>query len=164
MSEQTAAPQAAQDEQIVVFEVDSESYGVAIGAVQEIIRTPVITIVPRAPQHVSGVINLRGRVIPVIDLRVRFGLPPREAGRDSRVVVLDIDGQTVGAWVDGVSEVRRIAADAIEAPSPTLAGEGSHLRAIAKVDDRLIILLHLDKVLEAPRFDLHAGEDAVAVA
>jgi purine-binding chemotaxis protein CheW len=94
MPEQTVV---AADEQVVVFEVDAESYGVAISAVQEIIRTPVITIVPRAPEHVAGVINLRGRVIPVIDLRIRFRLPPREAGRDSRVVVMDVDGQTVGA-------------------------------------------------------------------
>jgi purine-binding chemotaxis protein CheW len=157
MPEQTVV---AADEQVVVFEVDAESYGVAISAVQEIIRTPVITIVPRAPEHVAGVINLRGRVIPVIDLRIRFRLPPREAGRDSRVVVMDVDGQTVGAWVDGVSEVRRIPAEAIEAPGATLAGEATHLRAIAKVDDRLIILLHLDKVLEPPQFDLDPSEDA----
>ena len=161
MPEQAAS---AQDEQIVVFEVEAERYGVPIGAVQEIIRTPAITLVPRAPVHVAGVINLRGRVIPVIDLRLRFGLPPREAGRDSRVVVLDVDGQTVGAWVDSVSEVRRIAADAIEAPGATLASEGAHLRAIAKVDEKLIILLHLDRVLEPPQLSADDLEAVAAVA
>lgn len=155
MSEQDAT---AHDEQLVVFLVGGESYGVAIADVQEIIRTPAITAVPRAPEHVAGVINLRGRVIPVIDLRKRFRLPPADAGRDGRVVVINVSGEIVGATVDSVSEVLRVPAEAIVPPAPTLGGSGAHIRGIAQFDERLIVLLDLDRVLEPPQIDLDAFE------
>ncbi len=140
------------EEQVVVFDLAGESYGIEIGHVQEIIRLPAITSVPRAPACVEGVVNLRGRVIPVINLRARFGLPDGERGRASRIVVLETGGQTVGALVDSVSEVLRIPHKTIEPPGATLQGpETAHLRGIAKVEDRLVILLDLDKV-----FDLSA--------
>ena len=136
------------EEQIVVFELGGESYGVEIGRVQEIIRPPAITAVPRAPEYVEGVINLRGRIIPVVNLRHRFGLPWAERDRASRIVVLDSEGNTVGVAVDGVSEVLRVPQAAVEPPGATLAGPDTiHLRGIAKVADRLIILLHLDHIV-----------------
>lgn len=147
MSEQSAI---ARDEQLVVFLVGGESYGVAIADVQEIIRTPAITPVPRAAEHVAGVINLRGRVIPVIDLRKRFRLPPHDAGRDGRVVVMAVAGQIVGATVDSVSEVLRVPANAIEPPAATLGGSEAHIRGIAQLEERLIVLLELERVLEPP--------------
>ena len=139
------------DEQLVVFLVGGESYGVAIADVQEIIRTPAITVVPRAPEHVAGVINLRGRVIPVIDLRKRFRLPAADAGRDGRVVVLNVSGEIVGATVDSVSEVLRVPVDAIAPPAATLGSASDHIRGIAQFEERLIVLLDLDRVLEPPQ-------------
>ncbi len=141
------------EEQVVVFDLAGESYGIEIGHVQEIIRLPAITSVPRAPAFVEGVVNLRGRVIPVINLRARFGLPDGERGRASRIVVLETGGQTVGALVDAVSEVLRIPRETIEPPGATLQGpETAHLRGIAKLEDRLVILLDLETV-----FDLSAS-------
>jgi purine-binding chemotaxis protein CheW len=138
------------EEQVVVFDIGGEQYGVEIGRVQEIIRPPAITTVPRAPEYVEGVINLRGRVIPVINLRRRFGLPQVERGRSSRIVVLEIAGQTVGAAVDGVSEVLRVPRAAVEQPGATLTGpQTAHLRGIAKLEDRLIILLDLDRIIDS---------------
>lgn len=140
---------AEAEEQVVVFDLAGESYGVSIRHVQEIIRRPAITVVPRAPEFVEGVINLRGRVIPVIDLRNRFGLPRIEPDRAARIAVLEIAGHTVGAAVDAVSEVLRIPTSVIEPPGATLAGPATaHLRGIAKIEDRLIILLDLERVLE----------------
>lgn len=136
------------EEQVVVFELGGECYGVDISLVQEIIRPPAITAVPRAPEYVEGVINLRGRVIPVINLRTRFGLPGVERGRTARIVVLNVEGQTVGAAVDAVSEVLRIAMSSVEPPGATLSGAAAaRLRGIAKLEDRLIILLDPNSIL-----------------
>ncbi len=139
---------SVKEEQLVVFTLADESYAVDIATVQEILRMQHITKVPRAPEFVEGVSNLRGRVIPVVDLRKRFGLPVTEHGNATRIVVVEINGQTIGIIVDGVSEVLRIQSDAIEPPSPVVTTiDSEYLRGIAKVDDRLIILLSLDKVL-----------------
>ncbi len=138
------------EEQIVVFELSGESYGVHIGSVQEIIRPPAITAVPRAPEYVQGVINLRGRVIPVVNLHIRFGLRGEagEATRASRIVVLEIEGHTIGAAVDAVSEVLRIPRSIIEPPGATLDGEQTrHLRGIARLGERLVILLELGHLI-----------------
>ena len=143
------------EEQLVVFDLANESYAVDIGAVHEIIRMQHITEVPRAPHFVEGVINLRGKVIPVIDLRRRFGLAGGEHGRASRIVVVDVGEHTIGIVVDGVSEVLRIPKSTIEPPSPVVTTvDSGYLRGIAKLEDRLIILLELDKVLTA--VDQHA--------
>lgn len=138
------------EEQVVVFELASESYGVDISRVREIIRPPAITAVPRAAWHIEGVINLRGRVIPVVNLRRRFGLPEAARERASRIVVVEVSGHIVGMAVDAVSEVLHIPSGAVEAPGATLASaETSHLRGIAKLNDSLVILLDLDRVIEA---------------
>lgn len=136
------------EEQLVVFELANEVYGVDIGRVQEIIRMTTITRLPRAPEFVEGVINLRGKVIPVVDLKKRFGLRDSEEGRSSRIVVVDVGQQTLGMVVDGVSEVLRVTKGAIEPPSPVVTTiESDYIRGIAKLEGRLIILLDLDKVL-----------------
>ncbi len=146
------------EEQVVVFELANEHYGIDIGRVQEIIRLPAITAVPRAPECVEGVVNLRGRVIPVLNLRKRFGLPDSERGRTSRIVVLEVSGNTVGALVDGVSEVLRVPANAVEPPGATLTGpETAHLRGIAKLEERLIILLNLDQIVDLAQRELVAA-------
>ena len=105
-----------EERQLVIFDLAAESYGVDINAVQGIIRMQTITKVPRTPEFVEGVINLRGEVIPVVDLRKRFGLTATEETKDSRIVVVYIGGQQVGMVVDAVTEVLRISADSIEPP------------------------------------------------
>jgi purine-binding chemotaxis protein CheW len=134
-------------EQLVVFEVADESFGIDINAVQEIIRLQQITEVPRAPMHVKGVINLRGKVIPVVDLREKLGFMQGEETKSSRIVVVDIAGTTVGMIVDAVSEVLRISSEQIEEPSSIIESYEQYLRGIGKVDNRLVLLLDLEKVL-----------------
>ena len=92
------------EQQLVVFDLSTEAYGVDIGAVREIIRLQDITRVPRTPEFVEGVINLRGKVIPVVDLRKRFGLPAEDESKENRIVVVDIGAQDIGVIVDAVTE------------------------------------------------------------
>jgi purine-binding chemotaxis protein CheW len=135
------------ERQLVVFTLADEDYGVDIGTVREIIRIQTITKVPKTPRFIEGVINLRGKVIPVIDLRKRFDLTAGAADKDSRIVVIDIGGQDIGVIVDAVTEVLRIPADSVEPPSSIIASvESEYLLGIAKLASRLIILLDLQKV------------------
>lgn len=142
--------QADGEQQLVVFDLGREIYGVDIASVQEIIRMQDITRVPRAPRFVEGVINLRGKVIPVVDLRRRFGLAVADHTRTSRIVVVDIGDHTIGMVVDGVSEVLRITEACIEPPSPVVTTlDSDYLRGIAKLEERLVILLELDRILSS---------------
>ena len=132
----------------MVFDLSTEAYGVDIGAVREIIRLQDITKVPRTPEFVEGVINLRGKVIPVVDLRKRFGLPAEEESKENRIVVVDIGAQDIGVIVDAVTEVLRIATESVEPPaSVIITADSEYLLGIAKLDSRLIILLDLEQVL-----------------
>ena len=136
------------DQQLVVFDLSTEAYGVDIGAVREIIRMQDITRVPRTPEFVEGVINLRGKVIPVVDLRKRFGLPAEEESKENRIVVVDIGAQDIGVVVDAVTEVLRIATESVEPPASVITtADSEYLLGIAKLDSRLIILLDLEQVL-----------------
>ena len=154
-SEQAQAPVPGTDiatngheEQLVIFILAREHYGVDIGAVESIIKMQPITAVPRAPSFVEGLTNLRGTVLPVIDLRRRFGLPVEEETKETRIVVVEINGMTVGMVVDGVSEVLHVPGEDIEPPSPIVSTvDSSFITGIAKVDERLIILLDLGQVL-----------------
>lgn len=154
-----AVDTAQEEKQLVVFDLDSESYGVDIGAVREIIRMQEITRVPRTPEFVEGVINLRGKVIPVVDLRKRFGLNAGEQNKDNRIVVVDIGGQDIGVVVDAVTEVLRIHASAIEPPSSVItSADSEYLLGIAKLDDKMIILLELESVLSDKEKDILSQE------
>lgn len=136
------------ENQLVVFDVAQEQYGVEIAAVEGIIKMPPITVLPRAPLFVEGVTTLRGKVLPVIDLRRRFGLPSATLTKDARIVVVEMGGVTVGMVVDGVREVLRINDEAVEPPSPLVTTVASaFIKGLAKVEARLIILLDLGKVL-----------------
>jgi purine-binding chemotaxis protein CheW len=136
------------EHQLVVFQLGAELYGVEISRVHEIIRLQAVTRVPRSPSFVEGVINLRGKVIPVVDLRRRFGLVSAEHTRASRIVVVEIGDQVVGIIVDAVSEVLRVSGATIEPPSPVVAGvDSEYIHGIAKLPERLVILLDLDRVL-----------------
>ena len=136
------------EEQLVVFRLQREHYGVPIGSVREIIRWQEVTQLPHTPDYVVGVINLRGTVIPVIDLAMRFGMGSSEASNETRIVVVEMASHLVGMVVDSVSEVLRLPTDAIEPPSAIAASVSvDFLRGVGKTGDRLIVLLDLDKVL-----------------
>ncbi len=136
------------ENQLVVFMLAKEHYGVRIAAVESIIKLQPITAVPCSPAFVEGVTNLRGRVLPVIDLRKRFGLRAEEPTKDTRIVVVEMNGTLVGMIVDSVSEVLRVPAEFVEPPSPIMTTvDSAFITGIAKVDEQLIILLDLEKVL-----------------
>lgn len=134
--------------QLVTFRIGEEEFGVDILAVQEIIRLMQITMVPRAPEFIEGVINLRGKVIPVINMRTRFNKSSHTPDSNTRIVVMELGQKIVGFLVDGVSEVLRIPESTVEDPPPVVAGIGSeYIRGIGKLDNRLLILLDLDNLL-----------------
>ncbi len=135
--------------QLVSFNLGTEEFAVDIAAVQEIVRMPEITKVPRSAAFVEGVVNLRGKIIPVVDLRKRFGLAVNPSTKSTRIIIVTIGGRTVGMIVDGVSEVLRLGTDAVEAAPElvTSAIDASFIRGIAKLEGRLLILLDLDLIL-----------------
>jgi purine-binding chemotaxis protein CheW len=135
------------ESQIVVCEIGSEYYGIDIDSVYEIIRYQDPTAVPSAPPFVEGVINLRGRIVPVVDLAGRFGRARGSMSRATRIVVTGSERTRVGLIVDGVSEVLSVPDDAIEATPGLAAGEDTgFLRGLVKLEDRLVILLRLDNL------------------
>ena len=134
--------------QIVSFRLADETFGVEITQVREIILMCEITGVPQAPHYVKGLINLRSTVIPVIDLRTKFGLPEGEQTSESRIMVMQVGAKTVGITVDGVDEVLRISNDQISPPPPTVASLGNeYLNGLVKLENQLLILLNIDKLL-----------------
>jgi purine-binding chemotaxis protein CheW len=134
--------------QLVSFNIGQEEFGVDILKVQEIIRMISVTHVPNSPHYVDGVINLRGKVIPIINLRTRLGLARKELDKDTRIIVVELDGKTVGFVVDSVSEVLRIPRNITEPPPAMVSGvDANYITAVGKLEDRLLILLDLDKVL-----------------
>lgn len=144
----TSVNQSSQEEQIVVFQLMEQVYGIDINSVYEIIRMEAITKIPRAPHFVEGVINLRGRIIPVIDLGLRFGLGQAERTPASRIIIVEVSGQTIGMIVDSVQEVLRIPLNTIEPAPPVANGiDAAYLRGIAVLPERLIILLDQNKIL-----------------
>jgi purine-binding chemotaxis protein CheW len=134
--------------QIVVAGLSSEEYGIPITQVQEIIKIPAITKIPNMPDFIEGVINLRGKVIPIIDLKKRFGLEIKKGTEDGRIVVTNTQNQSVGFIADFVSEVIRVDASDID-PVPTIISSVSseYLNGVCKLDKRIIILLNIEKVL-----------------
>ena len=135
--------------QLVSFNIGSEEFGVDILKVQEINRMVEITKVPQAPHYVEGVINLRGKVIPIVDLRKRFNLELKEYDKNTRIVVVDINGNILGMVVDSVSEVLRLPANTIEPPPEIVTGINSeYIKGVAKLEDRLLIFLDLSKVID----------------
>jgi purine-binding chemotaxis protein CheW len=135
-------------EHLATFFLAGEEYGVDVRLVQEIIRLSEITQVPRAPQFVKGVINLRGRIVPVIDLKRKLALGEVEATRQSRIVVVKVRERLMGLLVDGASQVLKVPVSLIEAaPEEVVEIDASYIRGVAKLEARLIILVDLYKVL-----------------
>jgi purine-binding chemotaxis protein CheW len=133
--------------QLVSFQVGREEFGVNILKVQEIIRSQELTRIPNLPAFVEGVINLRGRVIPVIMLRRCFGMDGRGEERFSRIVVVEVNGITLGFVVDAVSEVLRMSKDTVEPPPQLGKVQRDYISGIGRLDDRLLLMLDLDRLM-----------------
>lgn len=137
--------------QLVTFKLENEEFGVDILKVQEINKMMNITKIPNAPSFIEGVINLRGKIIPIIDLRKRLGFHNRVYDKSTRIIVVELDGLVLGFIVDSVSEVLRIPGNTIEPPPSIVAGiESDYIEGVGKLDDRLLILLELKKIFASP--------------
>lgn len=135
-------------QQFVTFTLNNEEYAVDILNVQEINRITEITRVPNSPDYVEGVINLRGKVIPVVNLRKKFNFEEKPTDDTSRIIIMEIHGITNGVIVDSVSEVLRVPKSIIDPPPPMSAdSDNKFIKGIAKMQDRLIILIDIDKLI-----------------
>ena len=155
-----AATDAAQGEQLqlVTFEINGEEYAFDILAVQEINRMLELTRVPQSPPEVEGVINLRGRIIPVLDLRTRFGMPPCERTENHRIVVVEVHRRVIGFIVDSVHEVLRIDGSIVDtAPEMVTSIDTDFIDGVGKLDDRLLILLNLQRLVSAEETESYAA-------
>src|ERR1039458_7508978 len=139
----------AKDLHLIGFRVGRETFGVPIHLVHEIVRIPEITAVPDAPDYIEGVINLRGKIVSVIDLRKRFGEKELTADRKNRVIVVEVDKKLVGLIVDAASEVLKLPPSEVEHP-PNVFEEGdlNYVTGVGKLKGRLIILVDLSKILQ----------------
>ncbi len=147
-SHSTAASPEKGEEQVVVFELAGEAYAVPVYRVQEIIRMQPITIIPRAPEYVEGMTNLRGQVIPVIDLVKRLGRGQAQHTKATRIMVAELPGQMVGMLVDNVISVAQLPKTSIEPPPPVVMSVDSEfILGLTQYRERLLILLNLDKIL-----------------
>lgn len=133
---------------LVTFHLGREEYGVEIASVQEIIRATDITPVPGAQHHVRGVINLRGKIIPVVDLRKRFGLAEESAGEDQRIIVVELGIKRIGMLVDSVSQVMKVPSGVVEEmPEEATSVDENFIKGVGKMENRLIIILDLNRSL-----------------
>ena len=140
---------ASKDLHVVGFRIGEETFGVPIALVHEIVRVPEITAVPEAPDCVEGVINLRGKIISVVDLRKRFGEKVIRPSKKNRILVAEVGDKRVGLIVDSASEVLKIAPDQVETPPNVFEeGELNYVTGVGKLKGRLIILIDLNKVLQ----------------
>lgn len=142
--------------QLVTFDLLGEEFGLPILDVREIIRMTSVTPVPHAPSFVEGVINLRGQILPVVDLRKRFNLEAKDMDESTRIVVVEINSNLLGLIVDGVSEVLRLPADTI-APPPTIVSSGigaEYIKGIGHYNEKMIILINLGKVFSTDELEV----------
>jgi chemotaxis signal transduction protein len=157
-------PEQNDAQELVTCLLNKVEFGMNINAVQEIVRLPKITPVPKAPHYVRGLANLRGQVLPIVDPRLRFGMPHNEDEKNCRVVVLELNGSPTGLIVDAVREVLHVAGADIESPPAVVQGvDSKFLNGVAKLDQgkRLIMLIDQDKVIEMEGFDVAAAKRAV---
>lgn len=134
--------------QLVSFKLDSEEYGIEVLKVREIIRMIPITHMPNSPSYVEGIINLRGKIIPVVSMRRKFGLMDQENSTQTRIVVMDISGELMGFIVDSVSEVIRISSSEIQPPPNVVSGgfDQECITGVFNQADRLLVLLDLEQL------------------
>jgi purine-binding chemotaxis protein CheW len=149
--------------QIVGFRIGRETFGLPISAVREIVRVPEITAVPNAPEYIEGVVNLRGQIIPVVDLRKRFGAKVVTPHKKNRIVVVESEARLIGLIVSSASEVLRIPPSEIEEPHNVFQDdEHNYITGVGKLNGRLVILLDLKKILQ--RGELQGFGEAVEFA
>lgn len=153
--------QAVKDEanemQLVTFNL-GEEYGVPINQVQEIIRVGSITQVPNSPVYMEGVINLRGRVLPVLNLRKRLKLSTQDITKESRIIVTEVGAKVIGLLVDSVSHVIKVPSDFIEnAPEEVLEVDTDYITGVGKLQNRIVILLDLEKLLRKESIEIKEG-------
>ena len=134
--------------QIVAFKLEKEEFAINIHHVREVLKMTQVTPLPQSAHFIEGVINLRGEVIPVVDLRKRFELDSGERGEHTRIIIVEIQGNKVGLIVDSVTEVLRLSPAAIQLPPSRIAGTRTDfIKGVGKIDDRLLIILYVDKIL-----------------
>lgn len=134
--------------QLVSFTLDDVEYGIDILRVHEILRIPELTRLPNTPSYIKGVINLRGNVIPVVDVRERFGFPQMEVTELTRIIVIESEGRQIGLFVDNVSQVIRISEKNIDPPSDLIEGVSeAFINGIGRLKDRLIVILNIRNIL-----------------
>lgn len=144
----TEAAFVGTESQLVVFKLGNEEYGVSILQVQEIKRMTEITRVPHTPDYIKGVINLRGSVLPVLDLKKRLNLPAGDLSEDTRIIIVKMNDLVVGLVVDGVSEVTAITSDQIDSSQSVSSSVGSgFISGVGKLDNRLLILLDIEAII-----------------
>lgn len=145
------ARQVVDEEQLVTFKIDSVEYGVKIANVQEINRMTEVTKIPRAPYYIEGIVNLRGNIIPALDLRRFFNLPEKQVTDTTRIIIIDLEGKRTGIVVDAVSEVLRFERNLIEAPPESLSSgvDSDFVEGVGKLHDgkRMILILDISKIL-----------------
>ncbi len=148
MGSSSSQGEAVQISQVVSFRLANEEYGLDIMRVQEIILMGQITEIPEVPSYIRGLINLRGKVIPIVDLRKRFSLQAGESTESTRIVVVNAADTTFGIVVDAVSEVLRIKTEQIEPPPTGLVGlDQAYIKGLVKMDEKIMILLDIDSIL-----------------
>ncbi|TDT68583.1 purine-binding chemotaxis protein CheW [Hypnocyclicus thermotrophus] len=134
--------------QVVVFILDKNYYGVHILQVQEIIKMTEITQLPNTPDFIKGIVNLRGNIVPIMNLRKRFGLTEQKENENAKILILKLEELQFGIIVDEISEVEKVSVSSIEAPPKIVSGvRGEFINGIAKTNDRLLILLNIEKIL-----------------
>jgi purine-binding chemotaxis protein CheW len=149
--------------QVVGFRIGRETFGLPIAMVREIVRVPEITSVPNAPDYIEGVINLRGRIIPIVDLRKRFGQKSFEPNKKNRIIVVELGTRAFGLIVNSASEVLRIPPSEIEEPHNVFQeGELDYVTGVGKLNGRLVILLDVNRILR--RGELRDIDEVASVA
>jgi purine-binding chemotaxis protein CheW len=158
MHESKTGEGAVDMKQLISFAVGAEDYGLELLRVREVIRMPQITWLPQAPRCVKGVINLRGDVIPIVDLRERFGMQAQEHTAMTRVIVVEVEGKPVGMVVDSASQVVRVPADQFDSPPAVIGGMSrDFILSVGKMGDRLIIMIDVERILSAEEISQIAG-------
>lgn len=143
--------------QFLTFSLGNEAYGIEILKVQEIRGYTTITVIPNAPPFVKGVMNLRGTVVPVVDLRMKFGMVPAEYDKFTVIIVVTVGARVVGLVVDAVSDVLDVKPDEIEAtPDLGASFDSSHLTGLARAGEQLVMLLEIDRVVNSEHFETTA--------
>lgn len=149
--------------QIVCFKIGDEEYGIEILKVQEIYKLPQITRLPKAAPHVLGVIDFRGKVMPIIDLKKKFGIEDGDSYDNGRAIVVDIKGKRVGLAIDSVSHVIKVDSGDIEPPPPIVKGiSGRYIIGIAKVDNGFIIILDINQIFSSEELNIKTDEAVAA--